>query len=322
MSLMEVYPRIKPSVVAFVARYLRNKPTSHSGSFPLIIGTGFIVDEAGIILTNDHVIEAFSQCPKQEGENDFDAVKVLLFHQEGSEMFTPALDILTAARIDSFTPSDPFFQRHPPDLALVGVSLKGLPTCNIRLKTGGIEEGMEIATAGFPMGVESLVSQADGHLQQLSPVLQRGIVSAVQPFAVPNLVSFTINILLQNGASGSPVFDTNSGEVLGVAYLRKYESAVGNVLTNSDKRVLSQDGEPLKSVMNMPTNYSFVVPTYHLGENIDKLKEGFLHRIRDRQMNLEEYFKTMKPIDYKTGTIHDSIEAAREGGVVVKRMGI
>jgi hypothetical protein len=76
--------------------------------------------------------------------------------------------------------------------------------------------GMAIATAGFPLGSNPLLVY--GNVNQLTPTLRHGIVSGVFPFDVPYAHGFTIDVMSQGGASGSPVFDPESGDVLGVIH--------------------------------------------------------------------------------------------------------
>ena len=61
MSLADTYEKIKPSIVAFTEKFsiftdaeLHDK---RNVSFPPILGTGFVVDENGVIATNNHIYE-------------------------------------------------------------------------------------------------------------------------------------------------------------------------------------------------------------------------------------------------------------------------
>jgi hypothetical protein len=105
---------------------------------------------------------------------------------------------------------------------------------------------MEIATAGFPMGTDAL--SAPGWIHQMTPTLQRGIVSAVLPFTCNTPHGFAINVMTQGGASGSPVFYPNTGEVAGVLYGGLFD--IG--LTKG------------KDLYKVPTNISYVVPSHYI----------------------------------------------------------
>jgi len=73
--------------------------------------------------------------------------------------------------------------------------------------------GREIGTAGFPMGTDALVFFAEGEslprLRQVSTTLRRGIIASLLPYDFPNPHGFTIDVMTQGGASGSPVFATD-----------------------------------------------------------------------------------------------------------------
>ena len=60
MLLPDTYRRVRRSIVAFAARY----DVTAAGAppiFPRIFGTGFVVREDGVVVTNDHVVRAFAQ---------------------------------------------------------------------------------------------------------------------------------------------------------------------------------------------------------------------------------------------------------------------
>ena len=63
MTLTEVIRKITPAVVAFGSRVVHSE-TSVAPGFPRIVGTGFVVDERGIVVTNQHVIDALADIPK------------------------------------------------------------------------------------------------------------------------------------------------------------------------------------------------------------------------------------------------------------------
>jgi S1-C subfamily serine protease len=77
MKLTAVIRRVTPAVVAFGSRFVPSESSATPG-FPVIIGTGFIVDERGLVITNEHVIEAIGKIPKS-------ARFVMLFPEPVSE---------------------------------------------------------------------------------------------------------------------------------------------------------------------------------------------------------------------------------------------
>jgi len=320
LSLQEHYRAIKPTVVAFASKYSISKDQAVPGKLPHIFGTGFIIDGEGLVMTNNHVIEAFPELPRPKGVHPYDAAVVMLFSPAGDELRTVGMSIKGATAITGFEPFDDFFQVKQPDLGVVGVSITGLPHCKIRQEPGGIVEGAEVGTAGFPMGSRALEQQVGGRLMQMSPFLQKGIVCSLQPFAVPNPMSFAVNILTQNGGSGSPVFLADTGEVVGVAFERRFEAMAVPVVDTGGAQMLSSNGLPVGVSLQMPTNFTYAVPTSHLlADKLEEIKSDFLTKVAKDRQSLEDYFESSEPIDFKTGTVLDSMKRLGENTYIVQR---
>jgi len=74
-NLSNIYQKIKPAIVAIVSRVSTNP------YFRDIIGTGFIVREDGIVLTNKHIIDIFKDLPKRKGAPKHESPALIkLFH--------------------------------------------------------------------------------------------------------------------------------------------------------------------------------------------------------------------------------------------------
>jgi S1-C subfamily serine protease len=302
MSLIDSYKKIKPSIVAFCQKYSDDPNYGRAGKFPDIIGTGFIIDESGLVLTNQHVVDAFDKLPSPSDQTDpFDRVGIILFDVRGNEIRYPSLEILGATKIKSHIPQDNFWDREPPDISLVNVNLKGLPYCKISDNSELIKEGLDVATAGFPMGTLGLTDSINGPVSQLTPVLQKGVISAIKPWAVANPLSFTINVLIQGGASGSPVFEIETGEVIGVLAARRFEPDMIRILDSKGKPILDNYNQQVSIVVKYPTSFSIVVPTYLIATKIEELKEEMMRVSGDDKITLEELYKTKPGVDFIKG---------------------
>lgn len=246
MSLIEHARRIRDGVVAFVPRYPELVPSSPEDLswFPSIIGTGFIVGDS-IIATNGHVINEFNrfQSPPGTPTNEL-AVSALLFHRFEKRMAVIKLSISNAVSVVKAKYSGVSYGPAVPDIGLVSVPYKGLDKFALQLSSKLSAAGTAVGTIGFPMGTDLL--GAPGYIHQITPVLQTGIVSSPLPFDCDIPHGYLLNFMVQGGASGSPVFENESGEVIGVVY--------ASVL----------DNHPGIDVPFVPTNFSLAVASQFL----------------------------------------------------------
>lgn len=256
-TLAKIYQQqIRPGIVAFIHKYIPvEEPQAATPPFPPIIGTGFVVSENGIVATNAHVVRAFGRVFRPEdAPQDEWPVQALLFHLTDAGMVEIPLDILGVAPVSGFQPGKVYYgPKKGPDLAFVHVKAHGLPMLQIDSETQ-VEEGMTVCTAGFPMGTDALT--APGWLHQITPTLQSGIVSAVMPFVCKTPHAFSINVMTQGGASGSPVFLAETGGVVGVLYagLHEFDIALDE-----------------KTVFRTPTTVSYVVPAHYVAKSFESI---------------------------------------------------
>ena len=249
MSLSKTYEKVKPSIVAFTAKYSIVINTENLNeaqlSFPPIIGTGFIINKNGVIVTNDHVANAlkttisFPTIPK--GECNFQAT---IFKVTDKGLVQISLDILKIYQPEGFKTNRIYYGPDKPDIAFVLVKAKDLPA--LELDISELQEGIEVASAGYPMGREALV--APGWLHQITPTLQRGIISAILPYQQAFPHAYAVNIMVQGGASGSPVFLPENGKVVGII--------------NSSLEDFAKSGQ--QDIYKIPTNISYAIPSYHI----------------------------------------------------------
>lgn len=219
MTLPEIFDVVRPSIVAFGSRFVRTTPGARP-LFPEILGTGFVVDGDGIVVTNDHVIEALQNLPPHPITGASSAVAIICANPEpvGEGHALPVLfaEIKGSSRITAFKSKGPYYGEDLPDVGFVQLKVRGLPALDLADWPYAQREGTEVATAGFPLGTDPLVPY--GKVSQLSPFLRRGIVSSVLPFPCPRPHGFTLDIMSQGGASGSPVFLTHRPVVVGMVH--------------------------------------------------------------------------------------------------------
>lgn len=216
MELFETFEIIRPSIVAL------GSPHDLVGGypFPTIIGTGFVVDERGIILTNRHVADALQSLPRHSGTGEDTAV-AFVFSEVRAENGEHILGV-NRVRIKGynvitrFSTAGPFYGEAAPDLAFLQLDVKGLRPLPIASAPNVLRIGMKVATAGFPFGTDALL--LNNKVVQLTPLLRHGIVSSLYPIPCPNPHGFTIDIMIQGGASGSPIFLPHEPVVVGMLY--------------------------------------------------------------------------------------------------------
>ena len=251
MLFKNAYKRIKRSIVAFTQKHERlPDKNAKPPEFPTIIGTGFVVREDGIIVTNQHVVKAFTAVPRPpDVPQDNYPVHAMIFKEtEDGISYTP-VEILNIGTIRGSPPEVYYGPKEGPDLAFVQAKVRGLSP--VELEDGIVlEEGLEVGTSGFPMGTVALT--APGWLHQVTPTLQKGIISSILPFPCKCPHGFTINVMVQGGASGSPVFQWESGKVLGILYAGLKDSCYFSINNN------------YYSAPMLPTNISYVIPSYYI----------------------------------------------------------
>jgi serine protease Do len=204
---------VKPSVV-IVGTY----KSTNSPRFGLR-GTGFIVGNGNMVVTNAHVLQ-------QSGDIDPDATLVVQKrHGQNEWQMRPA----TLVNVDKVH-----------DLALL--RFEGPPGAMLRLRdSDSVQEGQAVAFMGFPIG---------GALG-FSPVTHRGMISSITAAALPTPTaqqlnektirslrsgeSFTVFQLdgtAYPGNSGGPLFDPDTGDVIGVVNMVFIKGTRESALTN------------------------------------------------------------------------------------------
>lgn len=229
-ELAETIEKIKPSIVAVGTFKQTNSPQF------VLRGTGFVVGSGSLVATNAHVVP------------------------ESADPDGPTLVIQTRSingdlrlRRAQLVSRD---KEH--DLAVLQIEGPALPALTLA-NSDSVREGVNIGFTGFPIG---------GALG-FSPVTHRGIVSSITPIALPGgnaqqlnqrlirqLKSGAFNIFQLDataypGNSGSPVFNTESGEVIGV---------INMVFIKGSK----------EAALTAPSGISYAIPANFLKELINR----------------------------------------------------
>ncbi|PPD32899.1 MAG: serine protease [Methylomonas sp.] len=222
-SLPDVLERIKPSVVA-VGTFM---PTRNPRA--IFLGTGFAIGDGRKIITNAHVVGKELDAAHLE--------RFAVFYRQGQAEYMQLADL---------TKTD---EQH--DLALLNLPEGKLPALEIG-DSGKVREGELFAFTGYPMGM----------VLGLYPVTHRSIISAISPNAIPVIASrqLNVNMLKKLGApfdvfqldataypgnSGSPLYQIDTGKVIGIINKVFVQGSKENAITN-------------------PSGISYAIPAEHI----------------------------------------------------------
>jgi hypothetical protein len=293
LTLDQVFDAVRPAIVAFMPTTVPRVPGSSRPELFPIVGTGFVLDD-GMVVTNAHVIDALLAFPRPpDWPKDKAPFVAMLFHYIDKQHYPNAptegyaeipLEVLGVVRVGDIQLNPErgiYYGPRRPDFNVVHVKAKGLPKIDVLATTDALREGTEVATVGFPMGTEALM--APGWLHQLCPFLQRGVISAVLPFTCKAPHSFVINVMSMGGASGSPVFLTDSPKVVGI---------LNAGLLNANETVSQVMGTRVSlGITQTPTNFSYVVPSYFFASAIMPIKQSGKFELPDDTLSLDEMIR-------------------------------
>lgn len=229
-GLPDTIEKIQSSIVA-VATYSKvMKPRTQ------LRGTGFAVGNGTLIATNAHVIPSLLDTQKKE--------RIVILSGKGRKTSVSNAEVVAIDQVH--------------DIAVLKISGKQLPA--LKLSDKSVREGESIAFTGFPIGA----------VLGLYPVTHRGIISSITPIVIPARSSreLTVKQLKQlrdpymvyqldatayPGNSGSPVYTSESGEVIAI---------INKVLVKSTK----------ESILSNPSAITYAIPVKYLKKLLADIK--------------------------------------------------
>ena len=180
-------------------------------------GSGFVVEDGTLLITNAHVLPDTATTPAPQ-------LAVLAARADGSR----ELRLATLAGVD---------RAH--DLALLKIEGAALPALALA-EAGAVREGMDVALMGFPIG----------GVLGYSAVTHRGVVSSITAIALPSPTSqqltpraisrlrdgsfevYQLDATAYPGNSGGPLFDAQTGRVVGIVNMVLVRGTRESALSN------------------------------------------------------------------------------------------
>lgn len=220
-GIASVVARIKPSIVG-VGTYDRiHTPPAE------LRGTGFVVGDGNYALTNFHVL------PQTAAYSKTNTSLAVFVPEAGNNSSMRQAEVVA------------FDEDH--DIALLRFGGSKLPAMTLG-NASRVREGDEYAFTGFPIGP----------VLGLYPVTHRAMISAISPIAIPardargldakmlRKLADSYNVFQLDGTaypgnSGSPLYDTITGEVLGI---------INKVFVQETK----------ENILSRPSGISYAIP--------------------------------------------------------------
>lgn len=226
--------RVKAAVVAMgTFEPARSPPFSFRG-------TGFVVGDGTLVVTNAHVVPAVMDAMRRE-------------------MFGFVMPGVGQGRAQ-FREAKPVAVDAGSDLAILRMEGAALPALRIG-DSDQVQEGQQVLFTGFPIGAVLGVFAAT----------HRGMIAAISPIAIPQSRSGDLNPqVIRRLASGSfPVFQLDATAYPGNSGSPVYDPGTGDVLAVVNMVFVKGTKE---NVLAQPSGISYAVPARHVRELLSKIQ--------------------------------------------------
>ena len=271
VSLADAIDRVRPAVVQ-IGLQSRSAPLA-------ILGTGFIVDERGRVVTANHVIAGALGLAKRIGEAQL--VAGLAFpnleeEQVGSTMLTlrssfwyvgavpVASDPVHDLAILQLDPN-PFDSPSTRFIVVAGAEdesplpMKGV----VELADDRPRDGDPLAVSGYPLESNNLITTS-GAVASAWESDAAGLVDPLTGFQVPEIADvYLADISINPGNSGGPAFRTSDSKVIGVCVA--YRQSPLHFMTGPSER-FEISGRPV----GFSSGLSVVVPSGYVKALVDR----------------------------------------------------
>ena len=230
-NLADTIEKIKPSIVAIGTFQKTRRPPS------IFRGTGFIVADGLHVVTNAHVLQEKIDTEKKETLTIFSGKSDRIEIREATKLVEDL------------------------DHDLVILKISGRPLTALTISDSSrVREGETYAFTGFPIGM----------VLGLNAVTHKAMISAVTPVVIPQLSGqqldkkvlirltapydvFQLDATAYPGNSGSPLYQLDTGQVVGI---------INKVFIQETK----------ETVLQKPSGISYAIPINHLQELLKKIR--------------------------------------------------
>lgn len=209
-DIVDLLPRVKPAVVGIGTLHPTRNPRIK------LLGTGFVVGDGRQIVTNAHI-------------------PPLILDSEHKE--TLAVIVRRGEQVE-IRPAERVAADEEHDLLLLKVAGAPLPTLPLG-NSDQAREGQALYFTGYPLGAVLGLYPATHRagLAAIAPVFTppagaKGLTGKLIRRANEPFLMFQLDAIAYPGNSGSPLYDPQTGEVLGIVNSVFVKGAKENALTN------------------------------------------------------------------------------------------